>query len=90
MRWSVEGADNLAKIIYTRENGNLDRIIEKYDGEIQIPDDYEKEIQILSADKVKKVIGSGSKYIEILQGALPALGSPIGNYTDVIRKISMV
>lgn len=90
MRWSVEGADNLAKIIYTRENGDLDRIIEKYDGEIQIPDDYEKEIQILSADKVQKVIGSGSRYIEILQGALPVLGSPVGNYTDAIRKMSMV
>lgn len=57
---------------------------------IILPDDYEKEIQILSADKVQKVIGSGSRYIEILQGALPVLGSPIGNYTDAIRKMSMV
>lgn len=90
MRWSVEGADNLAKIIYTRENADLEKIIEKYDGVIILPDDYEKEIQILSADKVQKVIGSGSRYIEILQGALPVLGSPIGNYTDAIRKMSMV
>lgn len=90
MRWSVEGADNLAKIIYTRENEDLEKIIEKYDGVIILPDDYEKEIQILSADKVQKVIGSGSRYIEILQGALPVLGSPIGNYTDAIRKMSMV
>lgn len=28
MRWSVGGADNLAKIIYTRENGDLAKIIE--------------------------------------------------------------
>lgn len=90
MRWSVEGADNLAKIIYTRENEDLEKIVEKYDGVIILPDDYEKEIQILSADKVQKVIGSGSRYIEILQGALPVLGSPIGNYTDAIRKMSMV
>lgn len=90
MRWSVGGADNLAKIIYTRENGDLEKIIEKYDGVIILPDDYEKEIQILSADKVQKVIGSGSRYIEILQGGLPVLGSPIGNYTDAIRKMSMV
>ena len=89
MRWSVEGADNLAKIIYTRENGDLEKIIEKYDGVIILPDDYEKEIQILSADKVQKVIGSGSRYIEILRGALPVLGSPVGNYTDTIRKMSM-
>ena len=89
-RWSVEGADNLAKIIYTRENEDLEKIIEKYDGVIILPDDYEKEIQILSADKVQKVIGSGSRYIEILQGGLPVLGSPIGNYTDAIRKMSMV
>lgn len=53
---------------------------------IILPDDYEKEIQILSVDKVQKVIGSGSRYIEILQGGLPVLGSPIGNYTDAIRK----
>lgn len=90
MRWSVDGADNLAKIIYTRENGDLERIIEKYDGEILIADNFMKKLDVLSADKVQKKIGSGSRYIEIIQGALPVLGSPIGNYTDAIRKISMV
>ena len=88
MRWSVGGADNLAKIIYTRENGDLEKIIEKYDGEIILPENYEKEIKSLSADKVKKVIGKGSKWVDIMQAGVPALGSPVGNYTDALRALS--
>ena len=89
MRWSVGGADNLAKIIYTRENGDLEKIIEKYDGEVILPENYEKEIKSLSADKVKKVIGKGSKWVDIMQAGVPALGSPIGNYTDALRALSL-
>ena len=61
MRWSVAGADNLAKIIYTRENGDLNRIIEKYDGEIMIPNNYMDQVKVLSADQVKQVVGKGNK-----------------------------
>jgi len=89
MRWSVGGADNLAKIIYTRENGDLEKIIEKYDGEIILPENYVKEIKSLSADKVKKVIGKGSKWVDIMQAGVPALGSPVGNYTDALRALSL-
>ena len=89
MRWSVGGADNLAKIIYTRENGDLEKIIEKYDGEIILPENYEKEIKSLSADKVKKVIGKGSNWVDIMQAGVPALGSPAGNYTDALRALSL-
>lgn len=89
MRWSVGGADNLAKIIYTRENGDLDRIIDNYDGEIMLPDNYMDQIKVLSADKVKQVIGKGSKWVDIIQAGVPALGSPVGNYTDALRALSL-
>lgn len=89
MRWSVGGADNLAKIIYTRENGDLAKIIEKYDGEIMIPNDYMDQIKVLSADQVKQVVGKGSKWVDTIQVGLPALGSPVGNYTDALRALSL-
>lgn len=89
MRWSVGGADNLAKIIYTRENGDLAKIIEKYDGEIMIPNDYMDQIKVLSANQVKQVVGKGSKWVDTIQVGLPALGSPVGNYTDALRALSL-
>lgn len=89
MRWSVGGADNLAKIIYTCENGDLAKIIEKYDGEIMIPNDYMDQIKVLSADQVKQVVGKGSKWVDTIQVGLPALGSPVGNYTDALRALSL-
>ena len=89
MRWSVAGADNLAKIIYTRENGDLNRIIEKYDGEIMIPNNYMDQVKVLSADQVKQVVGKGNKWVDTIQVGLPALGSPIGNYTDALRALSL-
>lgn len=88
MRWSVEGADNLAKIIYTRENGDLDRIIEKYDGQMILPDDFVIS-DILTPSKIKETVGKGSRWVDVLQATLPALNSPTGNYTDALRAISL-
>lgn len=88
MRWSVEGADNLAKIIYTRENGDLDRVIEKFDGQMIMPDDFIIS-DILTPAKIKETVGKGSKWVDVMQATLPALSAPTGNYTDALRAISL-
>lgn len=88
MRWSVEGADNLAKIIYTRENGDLDRVIEKFDGQMIMPDDFIIS-DILTPTKIKETVGKGSKWVDVMQATLPALSAPTGNYTDALRAISL-
>lgn len=53
MRWSIEGANNLSKLIYTKENGDLDRIIEEKDGVITLPKEIDFS-QVLSSSKVQK------------------------------------
>lgn len=88
MRWSVEGADNLAKVIYTRENGDLDRVIEKFDGQMIMPDDFIVS-DILTPTKIKETVGKGSKWVDVMQATLPALSAPTGNYTDALRAISL-
>lgn len=69
MRWSVEGANNLAKLAYTRANGELDRIIEELDGSIELQ--IEKNV---TAKDISATVGCrGTKYIKQIQASVPCL-----------------
>ncbi len=71
MRWSKDGANNLAKILYRNENGELSETIERFtDGLIfNIP--IEEAIQTLSAAKAPKSDGKGSIYPEKINCHMP-------------------
>ncbi len=87
MRWSVQGANNLVKLIYTRENGNLNKIIDERDGEINIPEEISIK-DVVSPAQIKTKIGKGSRYAEIYNAALPLLSHSTGAYTKCLRKIA--
>lgn len=70
MRWSSSGADNMAKVLYTKENRELIETIDRYtDGlifNIQM-----NELLTLSAAKAPKKDGKGNKYIDLVNHHIP-------------------
>lgn len=87
MRWSESGADNMAKLIYTRENGMLDAVIEKSGGKVVLPGEVETVQQVLSAAKVKSKVGIGNKWMALIQGGIPVLHAANGAISSVMRNI---
>ena len=85
-RWSEGGANNMAKLIYMKENGELDNIIEKHDGQITLPRDLNFK-DVLSSSKVKSKIGKGNKWIETINVTVPLLQYPNGPYSKLLRNI---
>ena len=72
MRWG-RGANNLAKVMYRKENKELFETIDRY-GNGLITDLYLKEIvEELSAAKVPQKVGKGSPYLERWNGHMPLL-----------------
>ncbi len=86
-RWSVPGANNMAKLIYMRENGDLDRIIELADGKISLPAEVVKK---LSAGKIQKKVGTGNKWMEKIQVTIPILDAANGAYSKLLRNIQNI
>lgn len=86
-RWSVAGANNMAKLIYMRENGELDRIIELADGKITLPAEV---IEKLSAGKIQKKVGTGNKWMEKIQVTIPILDAANGAYSKLLRNIQNI
>lgn len=72
MRWG-RGANNLAKVMYRKENKELLETIDRY-GNGLITDLYLEEIvEELSAAKVPAKVGKGSPYLERWKGHMPLL-----------------
>jgi len=88
MRWSVPGANNMAKLIYMRENGDLESIIEKKDGYILLP----QEININNVVKTvrQKKVGKGNKWIETIMASMPITNSANSPYVKLFRNIQNV
>jgi hypothetical protein len=73
MRWSVNGANNMAKILYRKENRELAETIERYtDGFLPISG-MEDAVKILSAAKAPKKDGKGNPYVDRMGGHMPLL-----------------
>lgn len=87
MRWSEKGANNLAKLIYMKENGELYRIIEKADGIIRIAEEMDLPLEkVISADKIPQKVGTGNKWMELIRATVPLVsGGTNGAYTDLLR-----
>ena len=73
MRWSEEGANNLAKALYRKENRELAETIDRYtDGLILIPQAQEV-VETLSAAKAPRKDGKGDPYADLISAHMPLL-----------------
>ena len=71
MRWSVSGANNLAKALYRRENKDLIQTIERYTDGLLFTMQMKQVIEILSAAKAPKKDGKGNIYAELINRHVP-------------------
>lgn len=72
MRWGT-GADNLAKVLYRKENRELISTIDRYSDGLIIKADLKEIAESLSAAKAPKKDGKGDRYPEIIKGHMPLL-----------------
>ena len=73
MRWSKNGANNMAKVLYRKENGELIDTIERYTDGLIYPMQMKEIIQTLSASKAPKKDGKGNSYAEKISHHMPLL-----------------
>lgn len=73
MRWSVNGANNMAKALYRKENHELIDTIERYTDGLVFTMQIQEVIQSLSAAKAPKKDGKGNAYADIIWHHMPLL-----------------
>ena len=73
MRWSVQGANNMAKVLYRKENRELIDTIERYTDGLIFAIQMEEIIKPLSAAKVPKKDGHGNPYVDVITHHIPLL-----------------
>lgn len=71
MRWSTAGAHHMAKLLYTKENKELTKTIERFTDSIYFEVKLEEAIQTLSAAKVPKKDGKGNSYVDVINHHMP-------------------
>lgn len=64
MRWSVRGANNLAKALYRKENRELIETIDRYTDGLVFTMQMQEIIETLSAAKAPKKDGKGNPYAD--------------------------
>lgn len=73
MRWSVNGANNLAKALYRKENKELVKTIERYTDGLVFTVQMQEIIETLSAAKAPKKDGKGNPYADRFLSHMPLL-----------------
>lgn len=73
MRWSVNGANNLAKILYRKENKELIETIERYTDGLIFTMQMQEIVETLSAARVPKKDGKGNPYVDVVNAHMPLL-----------------
>lgn len=73
MRWSVNGANNMAKALYRKENRELIDTIERYTDGLIFTMQMQEVLQNLSAAKAPKKDGKGNAYADIIWHHMPLL-----------------
>ena len=71
MRWSVKGADNLAKALYRKENKELAETIDRYTDGLIFTIGMQKIVETLSAAKAPKKDGKGNPYVDAVRAHMP-------------------
>ena len=73
MRWSVKGANNLAKALYRKENRELTETIERYTDGLVFTAQMQEILETLSASKAPKRDGKGNTYADVVSAHMPFL-----------------
>ena len=73
MRWSVNGANNLAKALYRKENKELIETIERYTDGLIFTMKMQEIVETLSAAKAPKKDGKGNPYVDVVNAHMPLL-----------------
>lgn len=71
MRWSVKGANNLAKALYRKENRELIETIERYTDGLVFTLQMQEMVETLSAAKAPKKDGKGNPYADVISAHMP-------------------
>ena len=71
MRWSVRGANNLAKALYRKENKELIETIDRYTDGLVFTLQMQEIIETVSAAKAPKKDGSGNPYVDVISAHMP-------------------
>ena len=71
MRWSVNGANNLAKALYRKENRELAETIDRYTDGLVFTMQMQEIIETLSAAKAPKKDGKGNPYADRFNHHMP-------------------
>jgi len=75
MRWSVKGANNLAKALYRKENQELIETIDRYSDGLVFTMQMQEIVESLSAAKAAKKDGKGNSYVDVINAHMPILGA---------------
>jgi hypothetical protein len=75
MRWSVCGANNMAKLLYRRENKELIETIDRYTDGFIMTMEMQKVVKSLTAAKAPKRDGKGSGYVDVINHEVPLYGA---------------
>ena len=73
MRWSENGANNMAKALYRKENRELADTIERYTDGLDFTMQMQEIVQTLSAAKAPKKDGKGNIYVDVITHHMPLL-----------------
>ncbi len=73
MRWSNNGANNMAKVLASKENKQLYEIIERYTDGLVTAMQMEEIIPVLSVAKAPKKDGKGNVYVDLISHHMPIL-----------------
>lgn len=88
MRWSVDGANAMAKVLTAKSNGYLYDFIAKRYATPQVASlKHPTHIAEMSAAKVPAKAGKGCHYIDIINAAMPILDNSSSHTTKLLRRL---
>jgi len=85
-RWSNPGANNMAKLLTSRENKELVDTIDRYTDGMMLAEPVQEILYSLSAAKAPKKDGKGSPYLDLLNHHMPMLDALQTNARRLFRK----
>ena len=86
MRWSEAGADNLAKLLYRKENKNLIETVERYSDGLIFDESLKELKEPLSASKSPQKDGRDLPYMEVSRGSVPLANASLTSGRKTLRK----
>ena len=73
MRWSEAGANNMAKVLYRKQNKELGETIDRFMDCLVFLEHTSKVLDVLSAGKTPKKDGKGNPYVDLINRHMPII-----------------